>query len=398
MTATRPQSRSASARLCVVRNTVTPSRDTSVPRSSRRAAAATGSSPAVGSSRNNRLGRCSRARATASFCFMPWLHRPTGSPAPIPEPQRREQFANARAARRRPHPPDAGVEIQVVLGAQPFVEPWMLEQGAGVFADEMALGPHVVAQNGRAALGRIEQAEQEPDGRGLAGAVRAEKPEHDARRHLEVQAVNRAHRLEGARQSRGSDDGSAIPSSYPDSRRRPGCATGGTRLQAGAVGSTVSGTPLAEASCLPLSSGSSPGSSRIWRARSLRCATASRFGGSRPSARRAAAASCSCRTTQPYWIRRSSSRGSTRRSNPGRWRTNPGQPDGLRLRRPSLWVAHPAEPRTQRGRSRRAHPGRAQRHRQGARGRREHPAVPRGAPEAAGARRTSAARAAPRHW
>ena len=68
-----------SSRLCVVRKMLVPSRSASTARSSRSAAAAIGSRPAVGSSRNTVSGRCRMARATASFCFMPRLHVLTAS-------------------------------------------------------------------------------------------------------------------------------------------------------------------------------------------------------------------------------------------------------------------------------------------------------------------------------
>ena len=76
MTAAPAHRRSASSRLWVVRKTVVPSFAVMAARSFLSEAEATGSSPAVGSSRKTRRGRWIRVRATASFCFMPRLQPP----------------------------------------------------------------------------------------------------------------------------------------------------------------------------------------------------------------------------------------------------------------------------------------------------------------------------------
>ena len=56
-----------------------------------------------------------------------------------------------------------------------------------------------------AARGRLGQAEQQPDQRGLAGAVGAEEAEGDAARHLEVDAVERRPGAEPLAEARGLD-------------------------------------------------------------------------------------------------------------------------------------------------------------------------------------------------
>src|SRR5258708_5153996 len=85
----RSQSSSASGRLCVVRKMVRPSARKALMKSST-TRAASGSRPLVGSSRKITWGSCSKARAIASFCRMPFEKPPTLS-------SRRSQ----RSSRRR---------------------------------------------------------------------------------------------------------------------------------------------------------------------------------------------------------------------------------------------------------------------------------------------------------
>ena len=64
-------------------------------------------------------------------------------------------------------------------------------------------------------------------------------------------------------------------------------------------------------------------------------------------------------------------------------RRAPGRPDGVRLHRPAVRLAHPAEPGAQRSRAPATGRGGDAGHRRRAEGRREHPALPRGPPETA---------------
>ena len=103
--------------------------------------------------------------------------------------------------------PDAPVEVEVVLGRQLLVEAGVLEQRAGQLAHVgEPRSRHVVSEHARASRRGLEQTEQQPDGRGLAAAVRAEEAEHDAGRHRDVEAVEGAHRAEVAREVLRLDD------------------------------------------------------------------------------------------------------------------------------------------------------------------------------------------------
>ena len=55
----------------------------------------------------------------------------------------------------------------------------------------IAAAQHVHAQHVMLAGGGLEQPQQHGDGRGLAGAVAAQQPEHRAARHREGQIVDR---------------------------------------------------------------------------------------------------------------------------------------------------------------------------------------------------------------
>src|SRR4029079_15167912 len=71
------------------------------------------------------------------------------------------------------------------------------------------------------------EAEQQPDERGLAGAVGAEEPERDAARHLEVDAVERRPCAEPLAETDGLDrervDGNGGGGGQPTTVRTGGC-------------------------------------------------------------------------------------------------------------------------------------------------------------------------------
>src|SRR5436190_13150341 len=167
MTATREQSFSASGKLWVVRNTVTPSRRASAARSSRSAAAATGSKPAVGSSRKINGGRCNRARATASFCFMPRLQTPAASRRRSPESKGLQQLLDSRPPIQPWNFPDAAEQLQVVLCRQPLVETGILQQAAAPQPDLVGLTGRIEAQHRHFAKRGLQKPEQHPDRGGL---------------------------------------------------------------------------------------------------------------------------------------------------------------------------------------------------------------------------------------
>src|SRR5690606_20504429 len=79
------------------------------------------------------------------------------------------------------------------LGGQVAVERGVLEDEADVPAHLVAFPDHVVTGDERAAAGRVRERAEHADRGGLAGAVRAEEPEHLAGRHLEVDALDGLH-------------------------------------------------------------------------------------------------------------------------------------------------------------------------------------------------------------
>ena len=124
-------------------------------------------------------------------------------------------------------------EIERLARAEIAVEVALLGQVA-----DARLGLHVArrfAEDGDLALGRVEQAEQHLDGRGFAGTVRPEQPEHLAAAHLEVDVVDRARLgpspeiLEDLGQADGTDDDLV-------GRRGPGSGWGNGECGHGKVG------------------------------------------------------------------------------------------------------------------------------------------------------------------
>ena len=85
------------------------------------------------------------------------------------------------------------------------MEARLLDDRADARERRGAAARQVVAEQAHAARGRLGQAEQQPDQRGLAGAVGAEEAEGDAARHLEVDAVERRPRAEPLAEARGLD-------------------------------------------------------------------------------------------------------------------------------------------------------------------------------------------------
>ena len=164
--------------------------------SSRRA---TGSMPAVGSSRKTTRGSCISALPSARRCFQPPQEQP-GAPVEV-RPDVREldrrvapapELLAAKAV-------DARVEVEVLVHGEVVVERELLAHVADALADLLALGRHVEPEHRRAARRRREQAAEDADQRRLAGAVRAEQAVDAARVHLEVHAVERGEVAELAR-------------------------------------------------------------------------------------------------------------------------------------------------------------------------------------------------------
>src|ERR1035438_10544973 len=76
------------------------------------------------------------------------------------------------------------------MGRQLIVERELLGHVADEALDPLQLTRHVQAGNARLAVARLEQAAQEANHRGLAGAVRAEEPENGAFGYFETNVVN----------------------------------------------------------------------------------------------------------------------------------------------------------------------------------------------------------------
>ena len=116
----------------------------------------------------------------ASFCFIPRLQVPTAIAAAVVEAEARQEPANPLIGFLAREMRDARVEAQVVLGGEALVEAGVLEQRAGAAADLLPVGRRIEAQHARGAGGWLDDAEEEMDGGGFAGAVRPEEGEDRA--------------------------------------------------------------------------------------------------------------------------------------------------------------------------------------------------------------------------
>ena len=94
------------------------------------------------------------------------------------------------------NPVDLGEELDVLVDGQVAVEREPLRQVAHPLGDHGVLAGRVRAQHAhRAGIG-VQEAAQQPDGRGLAGAVRPDQPEHLAFGDVEAQPCQRRRRAE----------------------------------------------------------------------------------------------------------------------------------------------------------------------------------------------------------
>src|SRR6266545_4105528 len=183
--ATRSQSRSASSRRWVVRKIVTPLR-LSVVINWWTSRVATGSRPAVGSSRNSTSGSLSSALARATG-WVGHLVEIGETPEVLGHGQTQVQ------ARRLRHDRDPPADLDTIVRGQ---------RGA---------------TDDRSACRRGQQGPKRPHHRGLAGAVGAEKPEHLTVSHLEGDVVEGDAVAEPLRQTLDQERWSAAVTS----RRRP---------------------------------------------------------------------------------------------------------------------------------------------------------------------------------
>ena len=67
---------------------------------------------------------------------------------------------------------------EVIATRKESVEPWLLESGAEEARRTRVVGPAIVAAYLRSAAISVKEAEQNPDGRRLSGAIRPEKSEN----------------------------------------------------------------------------------------------------------------------------------------------------------------------------------------------------------------------------
>ena len=96
---------------------------------------------------------------------------------------------------------------QVLPGGQAVVEPGVLGEHAGAAADRVTFDGGVVAEHERAAAVGKQHPVEEPDGRGLAGAVGTEQGEHLPGLESEAETVDGQAGLEPAREPLGLDGG-----------------------------------------------------------------------------------------------------------------------------------------------------------------------------------------------
>ena len=109
------------------------------------------------------------------------------------EVELRQQLVGPRPRRCAREVVQAAEHPEVLAAGQVLVDRRVLAGEPDRLPDRLRLAQHVEAGDPRAAGVRPEQRREDAHGRRLAGAVRAEQPEHGALLHLEVDAVERAH-------------------------------------------------------------------------------------------------------------------------------------------------------------------------------------------------------------
>src|SRR5580704_15560560 len=110
--------------------------------------------------------------------------------AALPEPDHLQHLAHPRPERRLGHAVQVGVEAQVLLPGQVVVQGGVLEHQADVAAHGVPFLCDIVARHPGGTRGGIRQGAQDLDRGGLAGAVRAEKPERLPGSDLEIDAAD----------------------------------------------------------------------------------------------------------------------------------------------------------------------------------------------------------------
>src|SRR5438093_12250157 len=120
---------------------------------------------------------------------------------------RRSAMTMGSAARpdRRRKPVQPAEEVEVLLGAEALVQRRRLGQQADPAADLVRIGHDVDPVEPGIPGGRTDQPGEEPDGRGLAGAVRTEEGEDLAWSDLQVEVADRPLVAEPATEPDGAD-------------------------------------------------------------------------------------------------------------------------------------------------------------------------------------------------
>ena len=215
MMPTRCASSSASSRYCVVRKMVMPSSVLSARTSSHTVARLTGSRPVVGSSRNSTSGLCTSAAARSSLRFMPPLYVAMNWSSASPMSTRPERSATRRSTsfgwspyrrhcRRRSSRPVCLSSSAASCSATPMRS----RTRSGSSGD-------VVAGDGRASSGRLQERAEHPHDSRLARAVRAQEPVDLALRDLEVDPVDRSLVPERPHQAPRADGRGRVVVSHP---------------------------------------------------------------------------------------------------------------------------------------------------------------------------------------
>ena len=142
-----------------------------------------GSRPLVGSSRISSSGPAQHGRRDAE----PLLHAQRVGAVLVPGPGQQAGPVQHRVDRGEREPSQPGQRLQVVPAAQLRVERGRLDERADLVQVARGFG-EAAAEDRAAPGGRADQAEQHPDGGGLAGPVRADepadRPRRDSQRHV----------------------------------------------------------------------------------------------------------------------------------------------------------------------------------------------------------------------
>ena len=164
-----------------------------------------GSSPTVGSSSRTRRGRWTSARAIRSRRRMPPESSSTRVSRRPVEVRDLERPLDRRRALVPAEPVEPREHAQVLLDRERGVEVVELGDDPALRPGLLRLAGQPVAQHLELALVGDRLGRQHLHGRRLAGAVRSQEPDAGARRHVQLEAVDRGDRAEALRHAPQSD-------------------------------------------------------------------------------------------------------------------------------------------------------------------------------------------------